>query len=80
MNSCFIISFLGWIGTESTINEATTGLQYQSRMMHDDECGAIDGMLGRETRSTRRKFKPVSLCSPQIPHDVTWALTRATEV
>jgi hypothetical protein len=64
--------FLGWSGTESTITEATTGLQYQPRMMDDDECGAVGGMrIGRGNRSTRRISVPVALCPPQIPHDVT---------
>jgi hypothetical protein len=34
-------------------------------MMDDDECGAIGGMIGRGNRR------------PQIPHDMTWARTRA---
>jgi hypothetical protein len=44
----------------------------------DDECGAVGGMrIGRGSRSTRRKSAPVPLCPPQIPHDLTWARTRA---
>jgi hypothetical protein len=36
-------------GTESTINEATTGLLYQPLMMMDyDECGAIGEIISRE--------------------------------
>jgi hypothetical protein len=30
--------------------------------------------------STRRKPAPVSLCPPQIPHDLTWARIRAAAV
>jgi hypothetical protein len=51
---------------------ATTGLLYQPQIIDDGDCGAIGGMKsGRETRSTRRKPAPVSLCPPQIPHDQT---------
>jgi hypothetical protein len=75
------ISPLGLSGTESTITEATTGLLFQSLMMMDgDECGAMHGMLGMGNRSYRRKPGPVSLCLPQIPHDLTRARTRAAEV
>jgi hypothetical protein len=57
------------------------GLLYQPlMMMDDDEFGAVDGMLGRGKRSTRRKPTPVQLCPPQIPHDLTRARTRAAEV
>jgi hypothetical protein len=59
----------------STITEATTGLLYQPRMMDDDECGAVGGMIGRGNRSTRRKPAPGPLCLPQIPHDLTRDLT-----
>jgi hypothetical protein len=46
-----------------------------------DDCGAIGGMrIGRGNRSTRRKFAPVLLCPPQIPHDLTRARTRAAGV
>jgi hypothetical protein len=43
------------------------------------ECGTI-GMIGRGNWSTRRKPAPVPLCSPQIPHDMTWARTCAAAV
>jgi hypothetical protein len=50
-------------------------------MIDDDECGVVGGMrIGRGNRSTRRKPAPVPLCSPQIPHDLTWARTRAAAV
>jgi hypothetical protein len=49
--------------------------------MIDYEYGRVGGMrIGRENRSTRRKPTPVSLCPPQIPHDLTWARTRAAAV
>jgi hypothetical protein len=47
----------------------------------DDECRAVGGMrIGRGNRSTLRKPAQVLLCPPQIPHDLTWALTRNTAV
>jgi hypothetical protein len=49
--------------------------------MIEDECGVVGRMrIGRENRSTRRKLPPVSLCPPQIPHDVTLYRTRAATV
>jgi hypothetical protein len=41
----------------------------------DDECGAVGGM-----RIGRGKPAPVPLRPPQIPHDLTWARTRAATV
>jgi hypothetical protein len=47
----------------------------------NDECGALGGMrIGRGNQSTRRKLAQVPLCPPQIPHDLTWARTRAAAV
>jgi hypothetical protein len=47
----------------------------------DDECGAVGGMrIDRGNGSTRRKPTTVTLCPPQIPHDLTWARTRADAV
>jgi hypothetical protein len=40
---------LGWSGTESTITKAITALLYQPRMMDDEECGAVGGMIGKGT-------------------------------
>jgi hypothetical protein len=36
--------------------------------------------MGRRNRSVRRKPVHVPLCSPQIPHDLTWDRTRAAAV
>jgi hypothetical protein len=59
------------------VRRPLTDLLYQPRTI-DDECGAVGGMrTGRGNRSTRRKPAPVPLCPPQIPHDLTWAWTRA---
>jgi hypothetical protein len=50
-------------------------------MIDDDECGAVGGMrIGKGIRSTLRKSATVPLCPPEIPHDMTWARTRATAV
>jgi hypothetical protein len=44
---------------------ATTGLLYQPHMTDDSDCGAIDRMIiGRGTRSTRRKSAPAPPCPP----------------
>jgi hypothetical protein len=63
---------------------ATNWPLYQPRMIDDDddddddECGAVGGMrIGKGNRRTGRKPAPVPLRSPQIPHDLTWARTRA---
>jgi hypothetical protein len=57
------------------------GLLYQPQMIYDDACGEIGGMgIGRGNRSTRRKPTLVPLRPPQIPHDLTWARTRANTV
>jgi hypothetical protein len=47
----------------------------------NDECGAVGRMkISKANRSTWRKLTLVSLCPRQIPHDVTWAQTRAAAV
>jgi hypothetical protein len=56
------------------------GLLYQPWTIDDDDddCGAIRGMrIGRGNRNTQRRPAPLSLCPPQIPHDLTRARTRA---
>jgi hypothetical protein len=59
------------------VRRPLTGILYQPRMI-DDECRAVSGIrIGRRNRNTRRKPAQVSLCSPQIPHDLTWARTAA---
>jgi hypothetical protein len=50
-------------------------------MIDEGDCGAIGGMkTGRGKRSTRRNPAPGPLCPPVIPHDQTWARTRAVAV
>jgi hypothetical protein len=73
-------SFLGvgwdWV---QLVRRPLTDLQNHPRMTDHDECGAVAGMwIGRRNRSTQRKRAPVPLCSPQIPHDLIRARTRAT--
>jgi hypothetical protein len=55
-------------------------LVYQPRMIDDYECDAVDGRSGRGNLNTRRKPASVPLCSPQVPHDLTWARTWAAAV
>jgi hypothetical protein len=56
------------------------GLLYQLRMMGDDECTAVGGKIGKETRSTRRELASAALCPPRIPRDLTRARTRTETV
>jgi hypothetical protein len=72
----FFLSFMGWGETWFyLVRRRLTGLLRQHRVI-DDECGAVGGMrIGRENGSIRKKPTPVPLCSPQIPHDLTWART-----
>jgi hypothetical protein len=60
---------LEWGETEST--RSLFFLLYQLRMMDDDECGAVGGKSGKESRNTRRNPAPMPLSPPQIPHDLT---------
>jgi hypothetical protein len=48
----------------------------------DVDRGAVEGMrIGRGNRSTwETTCHPVSLCPSLIPHDLTWAQTRAAAV
>jgi hypothetical protein len=44
-----------------------------------NEYGTIGGRrIHRVNESIQRKPTPVPLCSPQIPHDLTWDRTWAT--
>jgi hypothetical protein len=54
-----------WGGTKSLGTAATSGLLYKSRMIDEDDCGAIGGMkIGWGNRSIRRKPVPAPLCPP----------------
>jgi hypothetical protein len=49
--------------------------------MTDDEYGPVGGMrIGRGAEVLGEKLALVPLCPPQIPHDLTWAPTRAAAV
>jgi hypothetical protein len=67
------------LGTASTFV-----LLYQPQMIDDDDdddCGAIGVIrISRGDRSIRRKPATVSLCPPQIPHDLTRVRTRVAAV
>jgi hypothetical protein len=68
---------MGWNWVH-LVRRPLTALLYQPRMIEDDECGAVGGMrIGRGNRSTWRKPSSMPLCPPQVPYDLTWALTRA---
>jgi hypothetical protein len=63
------------------VQRSLTGLLYQPRMI-DDVCGAFGGMtIGKGNRSNYSENTcPSATFPPQIPHDLTWARTRAAAV
>jgi hypothetical protein len=62
------------------VRRPLTSLLYQPRTICD-KCGELGGMrIGRGNRRTRRKPTPEPLCSPQIPHNLTWTRTQAAAV
>jgi hypothetical protein len=70
---------MGW-NWAHLVSRPLIGLLYLPRMIDDDEYGAVGGMRnGKGNQSTQRKPPTVPLCSPQIPHDLTLAQTRAAE-
>jgi hypothetical protein len=73
--------FSYWVRLSPLRTAATIGLFCQPQMIDDGDCGAIGGMkIGRGNRSTRRKPAPVPLCTPQIPHDLTWTRIQGAAV
>jgi hypothetical protein len=46
-------------------------LIYQPRMIDDGKRGAIGAKICKANRRSLRKSAQASLCSPQIPHDLT---------
>jgi hypothetical protein len=46
----------------------------------DDDCGPIGAILGRGNRSNRIKHASVTVCPPQIPHDLIRARIRVADV
>jgi hypothetical protein len=76
-----LLLFLVGVRLSPLVTAAIIGLLYQPQMINDSDCGAISGMKsGRGNRSTRRNPAPVSLCPPQIPHDLTRVRARVTAV
>jgi hypothetical protein len=76
-----ILLILGGVRLSPLGTAATIGLLYQPQIINDGDCGAVAGIkIGRGNRSTRSKPVPVSLCPPQISHDLTRARTRAAAV
>jgi hypothetical protein len=63
---------VGWGGVRlSPLGTSATNWPIVQPRMIDDERG-VDGMrISRGNRSTWRKPALVSLCPPQIPHDLT---------
>jgi hypothetical protein len=78
----WFIPFISLCGVRlSPLGTSATNWPIVPAPMIDDECGAVYGMrVGRGNRSTRRKPAQVPLCPPRIPHDLTWARTRADAV
>jgi hypothetical protein len=81
----FLVSWgavkLSPLGTSATNWHIVPALDDDDDDDDDYECGIVGGVrIGRVNQSTRRKPAPVPLCPPQIPHDVTWARTRAAAV
>jgi hypothetical protein len=59
------------------VRRSLFGLLYQPRMIHDDECGAIGGMIiGRGKPKYSEKPLRVPLYPPQISQALTWARIR----
>jgi hypothetical protein len=74
----FLFCEVGWDWVH-LVHRPLIGLLYQPWMT--EEHGAFGGMrMGRGNRSTRRRPAPVPLCSPQMPHDLTWDRIRAAAV
>jgi hypothetical protein len=74
---CFWFLGVGWEWGH-LVCRSLFGLLCQLPFIGDEECGAVCGKsIVRGNRSTRRKPTPMTLCSPQMPHDLTWARTQA---
>jgi hypothetical protein len=73
----FFFSFLGW-GWVHFVHRPITGLFCQPRMI-DDECATVTGLkISKGNWSTLIKPASVSLSSPQIIHNLTWARIRVS--
>jgi hypothetical protein len=81
LNEFLIVTFYSWGGVRLIPlgRLATLDLLHKHGII--DEYGAVGGMrIDRGNRNTRRKTAPVSLCLPQIPHDLTWVRTQGAAV
>jgi hypothetical protein len=79
--SSFILVSWGGVKLSSLGTLAINWPILPARMIDDDECGTVGGMIiGRGSGSTRRKSAPMPLCPPQIPHDRICDRTRAAAV
>jgi hypothetical protein len=77
----FIIIILSGVRLSPLGTAATIDPLHQPQMIDYGDCGIIGELKnGRVKRSTRRKPEPMSLCPPQIPHDLTRSRTRAAAV
>lgn len=59
---------------------AAIWLLQQPRMMDDDQCVVVIGVIGKSIRSTLRKPVRAPLCPHQIRNYLTWDRTRIAEV
>jgi hypothetical protein len=77
----FLCIFLfGGVRLSPLRTPATMGLFYHDDD-DDDKCGTVTGVrIGKGSVNTRRKLTSVPHCPTQIPEDLTWDHTRATEV
>jgi hypothetical protein len=74
-------SLVSWVGARLKSTWYVIHNLYQPRMIDDDQCGIVGEMrIDRGNRGTRRKSVPMPFCPPPIPHDLTWARTRAAAV
>jgi hypothetical protein len=72
-------NFLGWGKTESTWYVANSPAWCFSSRLHVMNVGlTVERKLAGETE-IKGKPAPVQLCSPQIPHDMTWDRHLAVE-
>jgi hypothetical protein len=79
----FLFFLIRIVGVESKLGSlGTTATEWPIVPAPGDyDDGEVGGMkIGRRNRSTRRKPAPAPFCPPQIPHDLTWARSRAAAV
>jgi hypothetical protein len=72
--------FLGLGEAVSLVRRSLFCLLYNPQVMDYDECEVVGIMGSKVNRNSRQKLASGPLCPPQIPHDLTWARSRATGV